>query len=130
MDCKSVAAICTVQINGAQTNGPRCSYGIAGPCFFVYAKDIWHTSVGVQDQHGTWPLCPRSCVSDQIVGGTTRGYQLLSLTLRRDLAKQGRMSEPVASCSSPRVGRRTLSAFLPAVRCLPVGNSREAGSRC
>src|SRR5262245_3901369 len=41
------------------------------------------------------------------------------------------MSEPVASCSSPRVGRRTF-VRIPACRPVPwpAGNSCEAGSLC
>ena len=113
-------------------NGPRCTVASAGPlgssslrreCLAYVSsasEPIWHVA-----------FAPRSCGYAQIVGGTTRGYQLFSLTLRRDLAQQGRMSGPVASCSSPRVGRRTfvrISACLPVIGRTAIPARREAGA--
>ena len=77
-------------------------------------------------------LCVFDPASAFKLSAVQRGVSSCShLTLCRDPAKQGRVSEPVASCSSPRVGRRT-SVRIPA--CRPVsrrsGNSCEAGSRC
>ena len=110
-------AICTGQIDAAQTNGPRCSYGIAGPWFFVLAKRCLAYSQFMFRISMARGLCAFDPAVMFKLSAAQRGVSSCStLTLRRDLAKQGRMSEPVASCSSPRVGRRTLSAFLPAVR--------------
>lgn len=77
-------------------------------------------------------LCASNPASMSNCRQRNAGLQLTSLASHCDLAKQGRISEPVASCSSPRMGRRTrseltLSAFLPAVRCWAVRQFLRGG---
>lgn len=119
-----------------QMNGPRCAVASRGPGVLRFSEECLAQAISCSGSHSTWPLRVDPCVDVQIVGGAMQ-QAAVSPTLRRDLAaKQGRWSEPVASCSSPRVGRRTLACWMavriPACRpCAgPVGNSCEAGSQC
>src|SRR5262245_23851108 len=96
--------------------GPGALWHQRGPGVLrLCEENVWHTSVGVQDQ-STWPLCLYPAIAFKLPAAQRGVSSCSHLTLHRDLAAQGRVSDPVASCSSPRVGRRTLSAFLPASR--------------
>jgi len=89
---------------------------IAGPCHFVVAKDIWYTPVVFRDRKRL-AFALLSCGYGQIVGGATWLAAADRFNVRRDLAaEQGRWLSPVASCSSPRVVRRTSVRFY----CVPA----------
>lgn len=102
---------------------------IAGPCYFVLAKDLWCRPVVFRDLKalGLCALVLRICSDCR---QCTRLAAAVRLNVHRDLAEQGRWLSPVASCSSPRVGRRT-SVRLSAWRPIPKSsvNSCDAGSR-
>ena len=115
-----------------QMNGPRCTVASAGPWVLrLCEENVWHTSVQRQNRYGTWPLRLDPAVMLKL-SAAQRGVSSCShLTLRRDLAEQGRVSDPVASCSSPRVGRRTfvrISACLPVIGRTAIPAGREASA--
>src|SRR5215468_1586143 len=112
--------------------GPGALWHQRGPWVLrLCEENVWHTSVQPQGRYGTWPLRLDPAVMLKL-SAAQRGVSSCShLTLRRDLAQQGRVSDPVASCSSPRGGP---TDFCPHF-CLPPGdrpdgNSCEAGSQC
>ncbi len=84
---------------------------IAGPCYFVLAKDVWYRPVVFRDLKARGLCAPvlRICSDCR---WRTRLAAAVCLNVHRDLAaEQGRWLAPVASCSSPRVGRRTSVRF-------------------
>ena len=95
-------------------NGPRCIGASRGPTSSLLRRvsgtHQFNLKIGKRVAFAL-----RSCGYVQIFGGATRLAAAVHLNLRRDLAvEQGRWLVPVASCSSPRVVRRTCVR----IRCL------------
>ena len=81
---------------------------IAGPYIFVLSEGFLVAHQMFSEPTSAWPS--RSDPADRcgFLDSAKRASSCCSPNLRRDLAvEQGRWLEPVASCSSPRVGRRT-----------------------
>jgi hypothetical protein len=99
---------------------------IAGPDIFVIGEGFLVDTSVVSGSGSAWPW--RSSPADMFeLLKAQRGWQLLmTSTAPRPCDEQGHQSDPVASCSSSRVGRRTFVR----IRCVSSRSSHRGANAC